>query len=60
MKLMKSMYYANVCIMIIETITIYLYNDSALWLFIMISAILSQMFFVHQESKKASSKNETE
>ena len=60
MKLMKAMYYVNVCILIVETITIYLYSDSVLWLFIMISAILLTTFSVYVESKKESSKNETE
>lgn len=52
MKLMKTMYYVNIILLIIETITIYIYNRDLLWLCVMIMAFLSQLISVNINAKK--------
>lgn len=43
MKLLKVMYFVNVALLIVETITIYLYNNSPLWLCVMLLACIIQL-----------------
>lgn len=57
MKLIKTMYYINIIIIIIETFTIYLYNSSEGWLAIMIIAMGIQAFGFHLVIKKISNEN---
>lgn len=58
MKLMKIMYYVNIAIIVIETIAIFLYNESMLWLAVMLSAIIAQLLGVKAMMKKEISSKE--
>jgi hypothetical protein len=52
MKLLEVMYYINVVIIIIETIGMYMYNSSKLWLGIMSISMATQVFCVYIQTKK--------
>lgn len=58
MKLLKAMYYANFGIIIIETITIFLYNENKTWLWVMLLALIAQVYAVRNAIKKDSSSKE--
>lgn len=58
MKLMKTMYYINICVIIIETIAIYMHNHSNMWLGIMLFSFILQAFCVYLETKKSVDKDE--
>ncbi len=54
MQLIKTMYFINIVLLIIETITIYIYNGNTLWLCVMLMAIIVEFIslIAHEKNKK--------
>lgn len=52
MKLLKIMYYVNLALLIVETVTNYMYNNNFMWLCIMLLAYIVQSISVYVVGKK--------
>ena len=60
MKLITVLYYANTCLLMLNTILLYGENDDKTWMFVMLLTLLGQMMIVSCEDKKPNKKEEKE